>query len=114
MKQRRKTKRPYILAKVKIKQVGGVPSMEAVAINLSRKGIGVYIKRSLKQGRKVLVQLTFFDEKGVKITEATRGTIRLILELGGQYAAGIDFDHLIRKTDQPILYSCFEQVKRPA
>ena len=114
MGEQRRAKRPYVLAKVMIKPVKGGASMEAVAINLSRKGIGVYIKRSLKQGRKVLVQLTFFDEKGAKTTEATRGTIRLILELGGQYAAGIDFDHLIRKKDQPILYSCFEQVKRHA
>ncbi len=114
MREQRSAKRPYVLAKVMIKPVKGGTVEEAVAINLSRKGIGVQIKRSLKKGRKVLVQLTFFDEKGAQTTEGTRGTVRWVLELGGQYAAGIQFDHLIRKKDQPILYSCFEQAQRHA
>jgi hypothetical protein len=114
MKQRRNTKRPYILAKVKIKQVGGVPSMEAVAINLSRKGIGVYTRRPLKQGRKVIIKLTFFDGKGFKTTEDAPGTVKWVLEMSGQYAAGIQFDTLILKKRQPALYACLEYAKRHA
>ncbi|MCP3678230.1 MAG: PilZ domain-containing protein [Deltaproteobacteria bacterium] len=112
MKQRRKSKRPYILAKVKIKLGGSAPSMEAVAINLSRKGIGVYTGRPLKQGSKVVIKLTFFDGKGFKTTEDAPGIVRWVLEMGGQYAAGIQFNTLILKKRQPALYACLEYAKR--
>ncbi|MFQ5328503.1 MAG: PilZ domain-containing protein [Thermodesulfobacteriota bacterium] len=112
MKKRRKAERPYLLAKVKIKQVDGSPSAEAVAINLSKGGIGVYLKRSIKEGAKVVVKLTFFDGKGFKSTEDTPGTVRWVLEMGGQYAAGIKFDSLIYKKRQPALYACLEYAKK--
>lgn len=112
MKQRRKLKRPYILAKVKIKPVKGGPSMEAMAINMSRGGIGVYIKRPLKKEQQVVVKLIFFDGKGFKTTEDTPAKVRWILEFGGQYAAGIRFDNLVYKKNQPALYSCLEYAKR--
>ena len=114
MGEQRSAKRPYILAKVKIRPVRGGTSMEAVALNLSRKGIGVYIKRPLKQGRKVVVKLIFCDENGLKTTEDTPGTVRWVLKFGGQYAAGIQFDSLIYKKHQPVLYACLEYAKRHA
>ena len=70
MREQRSAKRPYVLAKVKIKLKGGAPSMEAVRHQLGpgRKGIGLYIRqsRALKKGRKVTLKLIFFDGKGFK------------------------------------------------
>ena len=116
MREQRSAKRPYVLAKVKIKLKGGVPSMEAVAINLTRQGIGIYIRqsRALKKGRKVTVKLIFFDGKGFKTTEDMPGTIQWVLELGGQCAAGIQFDSSIYKKHQPVLYACLEYAQRHA
>ena len=114
MTEKRQNTRPYILAKVKIKPKGGSPSVEAVAINLTRKGIGIYIrhKQLLKEGKKVTLKLTFFDGKGFKTTEDMPGTVRWVLEFGGQCAAGIQFDGPVYKKDRPALYTCVEYAKK--
>jgi c-di-GMP-binding flagellar brake protein YcgR len=120
MKKQRREDRPSVVASVKIKLVDGGPLMDAAAIDISRGGMGVYIKRPLEEGSKVVATLLFFDGKGYKTTEGMPGTVRWILEFGGQQAtgmtrmAGIQFDSLINERQQPVLHACLEYAKRHA
>jgi len=112
VREERGAGRPYVIARVKIKPLGRTPSIDAVAINMSRRGIGVYVTEPIKKGAEVSLNLTFYDGKGFRSTENMRGTVRWVLEFGGQYAAGIEFVAPVLKQDRPIFYDCLEQAKR--
>jgi hypothetical protein len=104
--KRRRTKRPYILATIEIRPIRGSSAMDALTINISKYGVGLYSKKQLKKGRRVTVKLTFFDGKGMKTTEDMKGTVSWSQKLGKQYAVGIKFDESVNRKNYPVLNTC--------
>jgi hypothetical protein len=111
MKERRRLKRRYLLAEVRVKHLKEAVGISAQALNINRGGIGVYIKRHNK-GTVVTVSITFLDRGMKRTTEEIKGTVRWCQRIGKNYAAGIRFDEVINKRSFPILTRCLEFSKK--
>ncbi|MEE8184994.1 MAG: PilZ domain-containing protein [Thermodesulfobacteriota bacterium] len=103
---KRKTKRPYVLATIRIKPIRGGLEIDALTINISKNGVGLYSKKQMKKGRRVVVKVTFFDGKGMKTSEDMKGTVSWSQKLGKQFAVGIKFDESINRKNYPVLHTC--------
>jgi hypothetical protein len=112
MKERRRLRRRYLLAEVKVKPLRGGTAVRAQALNINRIGIGLYLKRALKKGTEAKVAITFQDRGRIRTTEEIKGTVRWSQGVGKNYAVGIRFDEKINKARFPVLTRCLEFSKK--
>lgn len=104
MNERRRYKRFHLAGSVKIKRSKG--SVDALTLNLSLGGIGVYAKKALKTGEEVIVLIKFLRRGVLKSVEAVPGKVRWVMPIGVEFGVGIKFDKKVGKIDTPLLYEC--------
>jgi hypothetical protein len=112
MKERRRLKRRYLLAEVRVKHLKEAVGISAQALNINRGGIGVYLIKRYNKGAAVTVSITFLDRGMKRTTEEIKSTVRWCQRIGKNYAAGIRFDEVINKRSFPILTRCLEFSKK--
>ncbi len=104
MKERRRYRRFHLAGSVKIKLAKG--SVDALTLNLSLGGIGVYAKNKLETGTEVIVLIKFLRRGVLKSVEAMPGKVRWVMPIGVEYGVGIKFDRKVNKDATPLLYEC--------
>ncbi|HAG49741.1 MAG TPA: hypothetical protein DHU69_08380 [Deltaproteobacteria bacterium] len=112
MANHRRFKRQYIIAEAKIRTLKKDNLwINAMLINISKGGIGLYLKKSLKTGEKVAVKIAFLRNDKIRIVEEMPGIIKWARQIGNNYAAGIMFDEAINKKTTPRLWNCLEYAR---
>ncbi|MBI5643765.1 MAG: helix-turn-helix domain-containing protein [Deltaproteobacteria bacterium] len=100
--------RRYLVAEVSLRLENGT-LMSALAVNVSREGIGIYTEEALRPNERVSVRLVFLVKGSLnKTTEEVQGSIRWSKAIGKNYTSGIRFDKAINKDELPILSSYLE------
>lgn len=102
----RKYKRKYLMAEVSVKRRKGGPAMNALALNISPEGIGIYTMKPLKPKESVTVKITVVINGTLIVCEETAGAVRWRQQFAKNYAAGIKFEKKITRSAYPILYKC--------
>jgi len=105
----RRHSRKYLIAEVKLRTLDNGKLMDAMAINISAGGIGIYTLEALKPRQKVAVKMTVLVKQTVIVSEEIPGTIRWVRSFEKNHAAGIEFSRKIDKKNYPILSKCLEQ-----
>lgn len=98
--------RKYLIADIKIKKAGSRAAGRAVAVNISREGVGLYTARPFEPKDKVLVKMTVLMNGALTASEEISGTVRWIKSIGKNYCAGIRFDAEVNKADYPVITRC--------
>ncbi len=98
--------RKYLIADIKIKKPGSRGVRSAMAINISRVGMGLYTAAPLQKREKIIVRMTILKNGALVSSEEIHGTVRWIKSIGKSFAAGIKFDKEINKTDFPVISRC--------
>lgn len=111
MEERRKLKRRYLLAEVKIRPVKSETWINAVLLNISRGGLGLYAMEPVRKKEHVVVKITYLEHSKMKEVEEIPGTIQWVQQVGTHHGAGIMFSEKINKKNFPILSQCLEYSK---
>jgi PilZ domain-containing protein len=98
--------RKYLIADIKIKKAGSRAAGSAVAVNISKEGVGLYTARPLERKDKVLIKLTVLLNGAWTASEEIPGTVRWIKPVGKNYCAGIKFDAIVSKKEYPVITRC--------
>lgn len=108
MAENRKHARKYLVAEVKVERRDVRSITNALAINISEEGIGLYTTEAFKPGEKVTVVITILMADSALVSEAVQGAVRWTQPLEKKFATGIKFDKKITKKDFPILSRSLE------
>lgn len=111
MEERRRLRRRYLLAEVKIKPEHSDDWIGAVLLNISRGGIGLYAMQPIKKKQRLLVKITYLERGKMTDAEEIPGVVRWVQPVGGHYGAGIMFEEKVNKKNFPILSGCLEYSK---
>ena len=112
MAERRRLRRRYLLAEVKVKALKGSAAISAQTMNIHRGGIGLYLKKRFTKGTGVILMITFLDKGRTKVTEEVKATVRWCQRIGGNYGAGLRFEETINKENFPVLTKCLDYSKK--
>src|SRR3990170_3059657 len=114
MEERRKLTRRHILGGVRIRPGTTGRWTEAVLTNISRGGVGLFVKGPINKDDTVTVKITYL--KGGEITEVeeVRATVRWVQGIGGYNAAGVMFAEEIGRENFPNLSACLDYVEGAA
>lgn len=106
MEQKRRLRRRYAVARIRLKPAGPGRWSEAVLLNISKEGIGLYATRPLRKKEAVAIRLAYLDRSGPRDTEQVQGVVRWVKRIGSHYAAGIAFEAVVTKESFPLLARC--------
>lgn len=109
MEEKRKLRRRYLLAEVKVRTQEGL--MDAVMLNISRGGIGLYASRPLKKKEKVSVRITYMEGPRPVEAEEIPGVVSWVQQVGDKVGAGIMFEAKVTRSSFPVLSRCLEYAK---
>lgn len=112
MDERRRLRRRYLMAEVKVRPASGEKWVEAVLMNVNRSGVGLYSVGSLRKKSKVVVKIVYREGGKKVITEEIPGEVKWTAPVGGHKAAGIEFTAKVNKASFPALVKCLEYAKR--
>lgn len=111
MYRKRKWKRDYLVAEVKIRPYPNGTWMHTVLMNINKGGIGLYAMSEIAKNQKVAVRITYLERGKMREVEEIHGTIRWVQFIGMHYAAGIMFEEQVTKDNFPILSRCLEYAR---
>lgn len=111
MEEKRRLRRKYLLAGVRIRFSGALESVDAVMLNINRGGIGIYASGPLKKGTKVSVRITYINGKKPVEAEEIPGVVRWVQPVGTKFGAGVMFSSKVNRNTFPILSMCLEYAR---
>lgn len=111
MDEKRKLRRRYMLAEVKVKSSESAGWIEAVMLNISRGGIGLYASEPLKKREKVSIKITYMEGQKPVEAEEVPGVVSWVQPVGGRFGAGIMFEARVTRKTFPILSRCLEYAR---
>jgi len=111
MEEKRKLRRKYLLAGVKLRLSGEQEFVDAVMLNINRGGIGIYASGPLRKGTKVSVRITYMNGKKPVEAEEIPGGVRWVQSFGTKFGAGVMFSSKVNKKTFPILSTCLEYAR---
>jgi hypothetical protein len=111
MEEKRKLRRRYMLAGVKVKSSESPGWIEAVMLNISRGGIGLYASTPLKKREKVSIKITYMEGEKPVEAEELPGVVSWVQPVGDRFGAGIMFDAKVSRSTFPILSRCLEYAR---
>lgn len=111
MEEKRKLKRRYMLAEVKVRPLGGGKWIDAVMLNISRGGIGLYAAETLGRREKVSVKIIYMEGPNPMEAEEIPGVVSWVQPVGNRFGAGIMFEARVNRTTFPILSRCLDYAK---
>ncbi len=103
MNERRKAKRVIITAVAEVNSFQDRLVQEGYVANISKTGIGVYMKRPFKLNRAVEIKMSFYTSTGVKDVERIAGKVKRVVPFANVYSVGIQFDGLDPKKDKELI-----------
>lgn len=112
MEEKRKLRRRYMLGEVKVKSPMSQVWIEAVMLNISRGGIGLYAPEPLKKKEKVSIKITYMEGQKPVEAEEIPGVVSWVQPVGDNVGAGITFDAKVTRQSFPILSRCLEYARR--
>jgi hypothetical protein len=85
---------------------------DALIRDVSRDGMGVYVKGPYQKGDVLLVKISVKTEEGEAINESLYGRVAWAtrLETEGQYAIGLEFHDMENKN--PALYAYIQRLEK--
>ena len=106
MHSKRRHKRVPISASVTITRggEGAGETFHAMAANISLSGIGLYSDNPLEPETEVSLAVHFISKDGGISTDALKGNIVYVKEIGGMHFMGVEFSEELNKAGQPFLY----------
>jgi transcriptional regulator with XRE-family HTH domain len=104
----RKHSRRYLIADVVVKRPEGRSTVHALAVNISKEGIGLYSNEPLRINEKISVIINMIRDGVLTSSEEVPGAVRWVLPVGSYHAAGIQFDRELNGADFPILTMALE------
>ncbi len=108
---KRKTKRYIGNYFIEAKWISGATSTTGVAVNLSKKGVGICCLSPLEIGSKISITFHFDDEQKQTASESVQGQVRWTKKLGPFHTAGIEFFSELNEENNFLLLSQIEQAK---
>lgn len=111
MEEKRKLRRRYMLAGVKVRPALGGKWIEAVMLNISRGGIGLYSAEPLTKRAKVAVKITYMEGSTPTEAEEIPGMVSWVQPVGDKFGAGIMFEAKVNRKTFPILSRCLDYAK---
>lgn len=111
MEEKRKLKRRYMLAEVKIKPSGSERWIDAVMLNISRGGIGLYAAEPLSKRARVSIKIIYMEGPNPTEAEEIPGVVSWVQPVGSRFGAGIMFDTKVNRKTFPILSRCLDYAK---
>ena len=111
MEEKRKLRRRYMLAEVKVKSSESPAWIDAVMLNISRGGIGLYASRPLKKREKVSIKITYMEGQSPTEAEEIPGVVSWVQPVGDRFGAGIMFDARVSRKTFPVLSRCLEYAR---
>lgn len=111
MEEKRKLRRRYMLAEVKVRPAMGGRWIEAVMLNISRGGIGLYAAEPLSKRDKVSVKITYMEGQTPTEAEEIPGTVSWVQPVGDKFGAGIMFEAKVNRKTYPKLSRCLDYAK---
>lgn len=111
MEEKRKLKRRYMLAGVKVRPSDSLAWIEAVMLNISRGGIGLYANEPLKHKGKVSIKINYMNGKDPIETEEIPGVVSWVQPVGSKFGAGVEFEAKVNSRTFPILSMCLEYAR---
>jgi hypothetical protein len=112
MENRRKALRIPLITMARITPHGLQTSAEAFVRDVSREGIGVYVKGRYQKGDLLLVKVSFMINQGETIRESLMGRVAWVKPLEeGHQAVGIFLSDMEQK--HPKLYTYIQQLEEP-
>ena len=111
MEEKRKLRRRYMLAGVKVRPSDSPAWIEAVMLNISKGGIGLYAAEPLKHKGKVSIKITYMNGKDPVETEEIPGVVSWVQPVGSKFGAGAEFEAKVNGKTFPILSKCLEYAR---
>lgn len=111
MEEKRKLRRRYMLAEVRVRPVGSGKWIEAVMLNISRGGIGLYAAEPLTRHEKVSVRITYMEGPNPTEAEEIPGVVSWVQPVGNRFGAGIEFQMTVNRKTFPILSRCLDYAR---
>jgi len=111
MEEKRRLRRKYLLAGVKVRLPGAQEFVDAVMLNINRGGIGIYASGPLRKGAEVSVRITCVNGKKPVEAEEIPGVVRWVQPVGTKFGAGIMFSSRVNRKTFPILSICLEYAR---
>ena len=111
MEEKRKLRRRYMLAEVKVKSSESHGWIDAVMLNISRGGIGLYASGPLKKREKVSIRITYMEGARPVEAEEIPGVVSWVQPVGDHVGAGIMFEAKVNRKTFPILSRCLEYAR---
>lgn len=112
MEEKRRLRRRYLLAEVKVKPAGENAVVDAVLMNINRGGLALYAMAPLKKNSRVAVRITYLEDGKPRQSEEVPGVVRWVHSIGQKYAAGVMFTENVSKRNFPHLSKCLAMAMR--
>mgnify|MGYP003411375369 CR=1 FL=1 len=103
MEEKRKLRRRYMLAGVKVRPSDSPAWIEG--------GIGLYAAEPLKHKGKVSIKITYMNGKDPVETEEIPGVVSWVQPVGSKFGAGVEFEAKVNGKTFPILSKCLEYAR---
>lgn len=111
MEEKRKLRRRYMLAEVKVRPLEGHKWIDAVLLNISRGGIGLYAAERLERRQKVSVKIIYMEGPNPMEAEEIPGVVSWVQPVGDRFGAGIMFEAKVNRSTYPMLSRCLDYAK---
>lgn len=111
MEEKRRLKRRYLLAEVKLRPRKDEKWTDAVLMNINRGGIGLYASGPLRSRSKVVVKIIYLEGRKKRTSEEIPAVVKWTQSIGKHYAAGVKFEEKINKKNFPVLSKCLTYAK---
>lgn len=100
-----------MLTEVKVRPSEGREWIDAVMLNISRGGIGLYASEPLKKREKVSIKITYMEGARPVEAEEIPGVVSWVQPVGDHTGVGIMFEAKVTRKTFPMLSRCLEYAR---
>jgi len=106
MEEKRRLRRRYLLAEVKVRPQTDDDWTDAVLMNINRGGMCLYALGSIRNKSRVVIKIIYSEGRKKLISEEIPGVVKWVVPVGGQRAAGVMFTEKVSRANFPVLSKC--------
>ncbi len=107
MKDRRRHPHISIMGLLRITLSGESRSREAYLANIGRGGIGIYLHKDVKLGRKMMITLYLKDKAGREKKEQVNARVMWSIPTGDLCMAGLQFERMSKEKYELVFKGLF-------
>lgn len=94
MAEKRRSRRPILIASVGIQLPDRGPKLEGLSLDVSPDGMRIYSPKPLRVGSCIILEITFQGSRRKPISETLSALVKWCKPERGMYAVGIEFVNL--------------------